>query len=41
MNNTDKSTFNSSESMPLILGAGIGGNRIIINLWWQGEKERT
>lgn len=29
---TDSGTFNKSESMPLILGAGTGGKRIIINL---------
>ncbi len=27
--------------MPLILGAGTGGNRTIINLQWQGEEEDT
>lgn len=29
---SDKGTFNNSESMPLILGAGTGGKKIIINL---------
>lgn len=39
MEKKQQQTFNICGSMPLILGAGTGGRRIIINLWQDRHSE--